>query len=51
MKNMMWKRAGVSIGCTAAGKLGDEPYYATPEELLPDMRAAKAALIDDIFYL
>jgi len=47
-KETLWNRAGVSIGVTYTGKLGDEPYYATPAELLPDMKAAKAALIDDI---
>ncbi|MEW5947567.1 MAG: hypothetical protein AB1742_15365 [bacterium] len=47
-KNCLWDRAGVSIGVTGTGKLGDEPYYETPEELLPDMRAAKAALIEDV---
>jgi hypothetical protein len=48
MKGLMWERAGISIGCTYTGKLEDEPFYATPAELLPDMQAAKAALIDDI---
>ena len=48
MKERFWDRAAISIGCTYIGKLGDEPYYATPAELLPDMQAAKAALIDDV---
>jgi hypothetical protein len=48
MKEALWSRAAVSIGCTYIGKLGDEPYYKTPKELLPDMQAAKAALVDDI---
>ena len=47
-KEKYWERAGVSIGVTYTGKLGDEPYYDKPEDLLPDMKAAKAALIDDI---
>jgi len=47
-KNYLWEQAGVSIGVTYIGKLGDEPYYESPEELLPDMQAAKAALIEDI---
>jgi len=48
MKEALWNRAAVSIGVTYTGKLGDEPYYETPQELLPDMQAAKAALIEDI---
>lgn len=48
MKKLLWNRAGVSIGCTYKGKISDEPFYPTPEELLPDMQAAKAALIDDV---
>lgn len=48
MKRILWDRAGISIGVTYVGKLEDEPYYSTPEELLPDMQAAKAALINDI---
>jgi hypothetical protein len=48
MKQLLWDRAGVSIGVTYIGKLEDEPYYSTPEELLPDMRATKAALINDV---
>ncbi|HOO55852.1 MAG TPA: hypothetical protein PLN69_03450 [bacterium] len=48
MKEMIWDRAGVSIGVTYTGKLGDEPYYESPEQLKPDMQAVKAALIEDI---
>ncbi len=48
MKEALWDRAGVSIGVTYIGKLGDEPYYETPEELKPDMQAVKAALIEDV---
>lgn len=48
LKERYWERAGIAIGVTYVGKLGDEPYYSTPEELLPDMQAAKAALIEDI---
>ncbi len=48
MKKLLWNRAGVSIGCTCTGKISDEPFYSTPEELLPDMQAAKASLIDDV---
>lgn len=48
MKESLWDRAGVSIGVTYTGKLGDEPYYETPGELEPDMQAVKAALIEDI---
>jgi len=48
MKEILWEQAGVSIGVTYIGKLEDEPYYSSPQELLPDMQAAKAALIDDV---
>jgi hypothetical protein len=48
LKEKLWDRAGVSVGVTWTGKMGDEPYYASPQELLPDIQAAKAALIDDI---
>ncbi|HOX28361.1 MAG TPA: hypothetical protein PLQ76_04310 [bacterium] len=48
MKKVLWDRAGVSIGVTYIGKLGDEPYYETPADMLPDVQAVKAALIDDV---
>lgn len=48
LKAALWERAAVSIGVTWIGKLGDEPYYKSPEELRPDVEAAKAALIEDI---
>ena len=44
LKERYWERAGVSLGVTYIGKLGDEPYYKTPDELLPDFEAVKAAL-------
>lgn len=47
-KTALWDRAGVSLGVTYIGKMGDEPYYETPAQLLPDIQAAKAALIEDI---
>lgn len=48
LKETLWERAGVSIGVTGIGKLGDEPYYKSPDKLKPDVEAAKAALIEDI---
>lgn len=48
LKELLWDRAGVSIGVTYIGKLGDEPHYETPQEMLQDMQAAKAAAIEDI---
>jgi len=48
LKESVWNRAGICIGVTWTGKLMDEPYYETPRDLLPDMQAVKAALIDDI---
>lgn len=48
LKEKLWDRAGVSVGVTWTGKIGDEPYYASPDDLRPDIQAAKAALIDDI---
>ncbi len=48
MKRVLWNRAGMSIGVTYVGKLEDEKYYEMPDELVPDMQAVKAALIEDI---
>jgi hypothetical protein len=36
-------RASVSLGVTWTGVLGDEPYYKKPDEMRPDVEAAKAA--------
>jgi hypothetical protein len=41
-------RAGLSLGLTGVGVLGDEPHYSQPQDLAPDIAAAKAAGIDDI---
>jgi hypothetical protein len=41
-------RAGLSLGLTGVGVLGDEPHYTRPEQLAPDVAAARAAGIDDI---
>ena len=41
-------RAALSIGTTTTGKLGSEPYYRAPAEMLPDVEAALAAGIADI---
>jgi len=48
MKEKLGKRAGVSLGLTSTGKLGDEPYYREPEEMLPDVETALAAGMKDI---
>ncbi len=48
MKATLGKRAAVSVGLTSTGKLGNEPYYQYPEEMLPDIEAALAAGIQDI---
>lgn len=40
--------AGVSIGVTDIGKLGDEPYYQEPYQMIHDVEATKAAGILDI---
>ncbi len=41
-------RAGVSLGLTGVGVLGDEPHYTEPSELACDVAIAKAAGIGDI---
>jgi hypothetical protein len=41
-------RASVSIGLTATGKLGDEPFYPHPSAMRPDVAALKAAGIKDV---
>ncbi len=48
MKKVFGSRASLSIGTTSTGKLGNEPYYKDPCEMLPDVEAALAAGIDDI---
>ncbi|MEW6201103.1 MAG: hypothetical protein AB1546_03955, partial [bacterium] len=47
-KRILWDRAAVSLGVTYTGKLENEPYYESPDDLLPDFEAVKAALIDDV---
>lgn len=42
------EKTGVSIGVNHTGKLEDEPFYSNPENLSPDVSAAKAAQISDI---
>lgn len=41
-------RAALSVGVTYKGKLGNEPYYKSPDEMKLDISAAKAAGINDI---
>ncbi|MEW5784928.1 MAG: hypothetical protein AB1767_07630 [Bacillota bacterium] len=47
-KKAFGARAALSIGTTGTGKLGTEPYYKHPVEMLPDVEAALAAGIDDL---
>jgi hypothetical protein len=42
------ERAGISVGVTSIGKLGNEPYYETPGLLKPDIEVVKSAGIEDI---
>jgi hypothetical protein len=35
-------RGGISLGCVGTGALGDEPVYASPEELAEDAEIARA---------
>lgn len=48
MKRKLGERAAISIGTTYIGKLGNEPYYQNPEDILPDVEAVLAAGINDI---
>lgn len=41
-------RASVSLGLVGPGKLGDEPYFDSPAELLLDVAAARAGGADDL---
>ncbi|HOL17999.1 MAG TPA: hypothetical protein PLY40_06900 [Bacillota bacterium] len=47
-RRVLGERASISLGTTSTGKLGNEPYYASPAEMLPDVEAALAAGITDI---
>ncbi len=48
LNKKLGSRAGLSVGVTYIGKLGNEPYYKSPNEMKPDISAAKAAGISDI---
>ncbi len=48
LKEAFGARAGISLGLTGVGVLGDEPHYTDPAQLAPDIAAAKAAGIEDI---
>lgn len=48
LKQALESRAAVSLGLTGVGVLGDEPIYKSPQELMPDVAAARAAGIEDI---
>jgi hypothetical protein len=41
-------RSSLSLGLVSSGKLGDEPAFATPDELEADVAAARATAIDDL---
>lgn len=43
------ERASVSLGVTWTGVLGDEPYYQKPDDMRPDVEAAKAAGVRHIW--
>ena len=45
---LLGARASLSVGVTAAGKLGSEPFYRNAEEMRPDIEAALAAGIEDL---
>lgn len=47
-RRLLGARASLSVGVTAAGKLGSEPFYRNPEEMRPDIEAALAAGIEDL---
>lgn len=48
IKDRLGARGAVSLGLTGIGVLGDEPFYASPKELEPDVAAARAAGLDDL---
>jgi len=48
LKRAFGARAGISLGLTGVGVLGDEPHYIDPAQLAPDIAAAKASGINDI---
>lgn len=48
LKRAFGERAGISLGLTGVGVLGDEPHYTGAAQLAPDVAAARAAGIDDI---
>jgi hypothetical protein len=41
-------RASVSLGLVSTGKLGDEPFFVSPHELLLDVAAARAGGAEDL---
>lgn len=43
-----WRTAGVSLGVTGTGVLGNEPTFSRPEELMVGVEAALAAGVRDI---
>jgi len=48
LKQVFGERAGISLGLTGVGVLGDEPHYTAPSQLAPDIAVAKAAGLEDI---
>lgn len=48
LRNSLGGRAGVSLGLTGTGVLGDEPVCCTPDELMVGVEASIAAGITDI---
>lgn len=41
-------RSSMSVGLVQSGKLGDEPTFASPDDLYQDVAAVRAAGIDDL---
>lgn len=50
-RELLGNRTAVSVGATGIGKLGDEPYYESPEDLRPDIEASLAAGVGDVSIL
>lgn len=46
--NFLGERASFSLGVTYIGKLGDEPYYKSYKQLIPDIASTKAAGIKSL---